>query len=133
MPTRLQRKLRTGCLPRRAFAWVPRRVHELACKHMICLQAHGMQTMICLQVVQQGSQGLQTYCKHVVGKDIICLQATQNNTLFIHRNRNRPARVQIGIHLIHLADLWGVLLRKLSVTLHCHLYFHLLVMSPSPQ
>jgi hypothetical protein len=29
--------------------------------HMICLQARGSQTMICLQADQQGSQGLQTY------------------------------------------------------------------------
>ncbi len=48
--------LDTGC-----FAWVPRQVHELACKHMICLQAHGLQSMIGSQADQQGSQGLQTY------------------------------------------------------------------------
>ena len=40
-------------------------------KHMICLQARGLQTMICLQVDQQGLQGLQNISyvsKHVVGK-----------------------------------------------------------------
>jgi hypothetical protein len=58
---RLQRKLQIGCLPRRLFAWVLRRVHELACKHMICSQAPGLWTMICLQADWQGSQGLQTY------------------------------------------------------------------------
>jgi hypothetical protein len=58
---RQQRKLRIGCLLREAFAWVPRQVHELAHKHMICLQARGSQTMICLQADQQGSRGLQTY------------------------------------------------------------------------
>ncbi len=58
---RLQRKLQIGCLPRHAFAWVPRQIHELARKHMICSQARGLQTMICLQLDQQGLQGLQTY------------------------------------------------------------------------
>ncbi len=29
-PTRLQRKLQIGCLPRWTFAWVPRQVHKLA-------------------------------------------------------------------------------------------------------
>ncbi len=61
VPTLLQRILQIGCLPRHAFVSVPRRVHEMACKRMICSQARGLQTMICLQADQQGLQGLQTY------------------------------------------------------------------------
>jgi hypothetical protein len=61
VPMHLQRKLKIGCLPRCLLTWVLRWVHELACKHMICLQAPGLQTMICLQVDSQGLQGLQTY------------------------------------------------------------------------
>jgi hypothetical protein len=38
-----------------------RRVHKLACKHMICLRACALQTMICLQADQQELQGLQKY------------------------------------------------------------------------
>ncbi len=61
VPTRLQRKLQIGCLPRCAFAWVPRQIHVMAHKHLIFLQARGLQTMTWLQADQQGLQGLQTY------------------------------------------------------------------------
>ncbi len=59
----------------------------------ICSRARGLQTMICMQEDQQGSQCLRNIwyvCKHVVGKDIMGLQGTQNNTLFICRNRPPP-------------------------------------------
>ncbi len=58
---RLQWRLQNGCLPRCLFAWVLRLVHKLAYKHMICLQAPGLQTMICLHADWHGLQGLQTY------------------------------------------------------------------------
>jgi hypothetical protein len=35
--------------------------YELACKHMICSRAHGLQTRICSQADRRGSQGLQKY------------------------------------------------------------------------
>jgi hypothetical protein len=61
VPTRLQRKLWIGCLQRRAFARVPRPVHVMACKQLVCSQACGLWTMICLQADWQGLQSLQTY------------------------------------------------------------------------
>ena len=49
VPMCLQRKLQIGCLPRHLFVWAQRRVHKLACNHMICLRAPGLWNMICLQ------------------------------------------------------------------------------------
>ncbi len=102
----LQRKLQIGCLSRRLFAWVLRRVHKLACKHMICLRAPGLWTMICLQADWQGLQGLQWYVnKHMVGKDIICSQATQRIP-FVFIGIGPLNCVQIGIHLIPFGQSW---------------------------
>jgi hypothetical protein len=48
---------------------------------------------------------LANICKHVVGKDIIYLQAIKNNTLFILGNRS-PHCAQISIHIFNSVDLW---------------------------
>ncbi len=98
----LQRKLKVGCLPRRLFAWVLWRVHELICKHMICLRAPGLQTMIFLQADWQGLQGLQTYDMFTSTwlAKISYVPKPRKVMPFVFVAIGPLNRVQIGIHMI---------------------------------
>ncbi len=102
VPMCLQRKLQIGCLTRRLFAWVPRRVHKLACKHMICLQATGLGTMICLQANWQGLQGMQTYdmSTNTWLAKISYVPELHKVIPFVFVGIGPINRVQIGIHMI---------------------------------
>ncbi len=142
VPTCLQRKLWIGCLPRRSFAWMLRRVHELARKHMICLRAHGLQTMICLHVDRQGLQGLQTFEMFASTwlERISYVSKPGKIIPFLFEGIGPLNHAQISIHMIWFSLSSGFLLNqqqhlywKISITLHHHLYFCLRVMILSPQ
>ncbi len=104
-------------------------IHELTHKHMICSWARGLQTVICSQVDQQGSQGLHMVASTWLAKNPFYLKEWATSIMY--------NSVSIWFDLDYFG---GFLLNqqqhlcwKISITLHRHSYFHLLVMIPSLQ
>ncbi len=103
------------------------------------LQAPGFQTMICLQVNWQGLQGMQTYDMFMSTwlAKISYVPKPCKVIPFVFVGIGPLVCVQIGIHMIPFGWSLGGQQQccywKISITLHRHLYFHLLVMFPSPQ